>query len=305
MAQVSIQSVVVNDKGRVRGNNEDNFLLNGIYLPREMMDEGADKSLNCQSGVQIYAICDGMGGADAGEEASFQAVKLLAGKKMEYRSMMSSDIMNEVLRDISDKINRQAVQKGLRTGTTIALALVDGPYVHVTNVGDSRVYRMRDGHLEQLSLDHSRVQRMINMGIITPEQAKTDPGRHIISQYLGMPPEIRISPYNVEKMELQKGDIFLLCSDGLTDMVTDDAIERIINTTSDLKMAADELLQTALQNGGRDNTTVMMFQIMDVESVTDREKRDNRKKWALNIGRIVTAAAMVLTTVDFIYYLAS
>ncbi|MDO5346850.1 MAG: protein phosphatase 2C domain-containing protein [Lachnospiraceae bacterium] len=259
--RTAIQGAVANHKGRVRRNNEDNFYFNGAYMHRAEMDEGAFISGDSQDTVQLYAVCDGMGGADSGEEASHRAVKELFAGKQEHPKMMNPKELTAVLRRISEKINQEAVQRGQKSGTTIAMILVSGQRAIAANVGDSRIYCFRDRKLTQVSVDHSKVQRMISMGILTPEQAKTDPGRHVITQYLGMPPEIKVSPYMVSDMELRKDDVYLLCSDGLTDMVDDSQIEAILKEKKKPKEAVQELLKTALNNGGRDNVTVLLLRI--------------------------------------------
>ena len=140
--------------------------------------------------------------------------------------------------------------------------LLQGQQVVFANVGDSRIYRFRNRTLTQISMDHSKVQRMISMGLLTPEQARKDPSRHVITQYLGMSPEVRVSPYIVTDQSLQKGDIYLLCSDGLTDMVEDTQIEAILQKEKKLSDAVKALFEEAMKNGGRDNTTIILVHIM-------------------------------------------
>ncbi|MCD8012094.1 MAG: protein phosphatase 2C domain-containing protein [Lachnospiraceae bacterium] len=257
-----LQAVVVNHKGRVRGNNEDNFCLNGIYMEREEMDDGALLETSCGDGLQLYAVCDGMGGAECGEEASYLAVKELAAGKRLFSPQADAKEVTGLLRRISEKIYAEAGWKGKKSGTTTAVMLVNRGRVLFANVGDSRIYRFREGTLTQMSLDHSKVQRMISMGILTAEQAKTDPDRHVITQYLGMPPEIKVSPYFAAERQLRRGDVCLLCSDGLTDMVEENRMEEILQENEDLPEAARRLSEEALNNGGRDNVTVLLVRAL-------------------------------------------
>ncbi|MDO4649930.1 MAG: protein phosphatase 2C domain-containing protein [Eubacteriales bacterium] len=268
----SVQSVVVNNKGRVRKNNEDNFYMNGTYMARDKMDDGASLWSTSDDALQLYAVCDGMGGADSGEEASHGAVRELYLRKGEHETWMDPHVMTEAIRSISDTVYEEAEKRGQKSGTTIVLMLLKDGCAQFANVGDSRIYRYRDQKLTQISLDHSRVQRMISMGILTPEQARTDPSRHVITQYLGMPPEMKASPYYTENAELVSGDIILLCSDGLSDMVEDSQMESIMQKHTDLKNCAQELLDTALQNGGRDNVTIMLVKVTE-EAKSDRAPR--------------------------------
>lgn len=258
--KAAIQGAAANNKGRVRGNNEDNLYFNGVYIHREKMDQGYLASEKFRTAVQLYAVCDGMGGADAGEEASYAAVKELSDKKQEYQKADSKGMI-ELLRVLSDKIYKEAMERGQKSGTTIALMQIKGAKVTFVNIGDSRIYRLRNGVLKQISLDHSKVQRMVSMGILTPEQAKKDPARHVITQYLGMSPEVKVSPYIISDEKLEQGDAYLLCSDGLTDMVEDSQIEEILKEKGKPQEAVTELVKAALRNGGRDNITAIVLRV--------------------------------------------
>lgn len=261
--KIVIDGAVINNKGRVRANNEDNFYFNGKYLRRNEVDKGAFETGRSSSSVQLYAVCDGMGGTDAGEEASCRAVEALARRKSEYGRMMNPRELSAALRSISDQISAEAAQRNQKSGTTIVMMLAAAGRVIFANVGDSRIYRFRNQTLTQISVDHSRVQRMISMGILTPEQARTDPSRHVITQYLGMAGEIKISPYLVSDAELLRDDVYILCSDGLTDMVEDFQIEAILREKRKPQAAAEALFKTAMSNGGRDNVTIMVLHVCD------------------------------------------
>lgn len=261
LQKLTVQGAVVNSKGLVRGNNEDNFYFNGEYMRYGKRDDGASLTGESREAFQLYAVCDGMGGADAGEEASYKAVESLALLRNDLSRITEPKELTTVLRSISDDINEEAVQRGQKSGTTIAMVLIKDSHVILANVGDSRIYRVRNRELTQLSLDHSKVQRMIAMGLIRPEQAKTDPNRHVITQYLGMPTDVKISPYITDSETLKKDDVFLLCSDGLTDMIDDSEIEAILKQKSKPKDAAEELLKAALAHGGRDNVTIMVLRV--------------------------------------------
>lgn len=266
--EISIQAAVACSMGRVRSNNEDNFYFDGIYMSQEEMDEGDFITWEKTASVQLYAVCDGIGGADAGEKASFQTVKELSASKQEYETWTEDSELPDLLGRISAEINREAVQRGKSSGTTIALLFFKDGWVTAANVGDSRIYSFRENGLEQISLDHSKVQRLVSMGILTPEQARTDPDRHVITQFLGMPPALGISPYMVSREEILPGDVYLLCTDGLTDMVEDSRIEVILRENRNPGDAARLLVKTALENGGRDNVTVIVLKAVMEERKT-------------------------------------
>ena len=260
MANKIIESVVINNKGRVRGNNEDNFFLNGIYLQRKEMDEGAFISNSSEDLFQLYAVCDGMGGADSGEEASYCAVHELSLGYQELNKKLQPDELTDVLYNISEKIRQEALQRGQKSGTTIAMAVVDDGQLCLANVGDSRVYRLRNNSLQQMSVDHSKIQRMMSMGLITPEQARTDPSRHVITQYLGMPEEPE-PDYLRRSLKLYPGDVLLLCSDGVGGVLEPSCIENCL-----CRSAPDEMcnaLNAEIQKRNlkyQDNYTALIVQ---------------------------------------------
>ena len=261
MASLEIEAIGLNDKGLVRKNNEDNFYLNGQYMKREEMDQGAFFTSQCQDNTQIYAVCDGIGGTDAGEDASLRAVRELDSWQQGGIEVVHPLDTTPVLKDISRDIWRESEKKRRDSGTTLAMLVITGKWFFSANLGDSRVYLLRNGEFTRLSMDHSRVQQMIDMGMITPQEARTYPGRHVIDQYMGMPEDIKFSPYYSDKMELQPGDLFLLCSDGLTDMVEDQVIAGILTQAESLGQMGQELLRESYQGGGRDNITILLAKV--------------------------------------------
>lgn len=313
-----IEAAVINNKGLVRTNNEDSFYLNGTFMPRNRMDEGAFFTGSSSSFNQLYAVCDGMGGADNGEDASFSAVHMLESLKPNLQALLDENVLTDTLRQMSDTISDSAAEKGLKSGTTLAMVLVDGDTAQVSNVGDSRVYRFHQGQLEQISRDHSKVQRMIDMGLITPEQARTDPERHKISQYLGMPKEIRCSPYIVSNIPLEVDDVYLICSDGLCDMVEDREIEYILRQSADPAIATRDLYDAAIRHGGRDNVTIIVLKVRSKlpqseeippmgeaqePTVRTEKVRKNPLMAVMTAAQIISAGAAFVTVMDLMYYL--
>ena len=260
LKKIIVYSAVMNNKGRVRKNNEDNFYLNGTIMQCEKMDQGAFITSTCKEPVQLYAVCDGMGGNENGEDASCGAVSSLLAENKEKTIIYDRTKFTSTLQKYSDSLYRSSRKRGYKSGTTIVAASIQNEKLLLVNVGDSRIYRFRDNYLKQMTVDHSRVQKLISLGMITPEEARTHPERHVITQYLGMNADIRLSPYYVSET-VQKNDIYLLCSDGLTDMVTDQQLESILRKQSDPKELVQTLVKTALHNGGRDNVTAMVLVI--------------------------------------------
>lgn len=228
------------DVGRVRTNNEDQLIVAG----------------------NLFAVADGMGGHAAGEVASLTAVEAL---RAAFERDPTADGLAEAVRQANRAVlGRAAEQPELRgMGTTMtAAALVeeDGEELLVIcNVGDSRGYLLRDGELDQITEDHSLPEEMVRRGELAPEDAATHPQRHILTRVLGMDEDIepdcfRIVPY--------RGDRVLLASDGLTNEVTDDQIAAILRRLADPDDATAELVRQAKSNGGSDNITVVLIDVV-------------------------------------------
>jgi protein phosphatase len=243
------------DTGMVRQQNEDSF--------------AAEENL--------FVVADGMGGHNAGEVASALAVTtVMSGGRMGINSM-------EEFRDLVQRANTaiytasldDSSQRGM--GTTItALSIVAGvePRVLVANVGDSRTYLLRNGALSRLSVDHSYVQELVNEGIITPEEARVHPRRNIVTRALGIDRTVAVDVFS---HTVRTGDRVVLCSDGLVDEVADAEILKVLGQHTDPQETAEALVMVANANGGRDNTTVIVVDILDdiSEPVVLPEVKDN------------------------------
>ena len=229
------QSAGRTDPGRVRRRNEDAFVLD----------------------PPLFAVADGMGGAQAGEVAS----RLAAAAFREYHEA-DQLAPNERLQAIIQEANRRIYERARADsdvsgmGTTLTAALLTGGRLTVGHVGDSRAYRIRDDELEQLTEDHSLVGDLMRSGRLTPEEADAHPQRSVITRALGTDPEVSVDTLTVDT---EPGDLFLLCSDGLTTMVTDEDILRILSAAPTLDAAARELVRAANAGGGEDNVTVVIF----------------------------------------------
>ena len=255
---IIIEAAVKSSKGNVRQNNEDNFFLNGRFMALQDMDNGATLSQQCMKPLQIYAVCDGMGGEEAGEEASFIAVENLVELYSSLSHGMDTDVFKKWFIKTSDNIFQKSQDNRRKSGTTIACCLWCKPKLYLAHVGDSRIYLFRNDKLTRLTTDHSEVERMIKMGLITPEEAVQHPKKHIISQYLGISStDIQLDPCIVELSDFQNNDILLLCSDGLTDMLDDNILQQIFTKAESVQQATNLLVKYALKAGGHDNVTVL------------------------------------------------
>ena len=224
------------DVGRQRSANEDDFVL----------------------APPFFAVADGMGGAKAGEVASAMATEGFEGESDsgEPAEAQLARILREANRRIYDLAVSDESHRGM--GTTLTAAKVTGDEISLAHVGDSRAYRMRDGELEQLTKDHSLVAELERSGQITAEAAEHHPQRSIITRALGPEPDVEVDTYTVTGRE---GDLFLLCSDGLTSMISDEEIGSILRSAASLDAAADALVRAANQSGGKDNITVVLFRV--------------------------------------------
>jgi protein phosphatase len=224
--------------------------------------------------IGIVALADGMGGYNAGEVASELAIKTVMnliqeGAQREPRAEVDAEsgLMRQsiILRNAIARANKiiwQTAQsqpqcKGM--GTTIAACLFYDDRVSIAHVGDSRVYRVRGDQLQQLTLDHSLLQELVDRGFYSPEEAQRATNRNYVTRALGVESTVEVE---VQEEPVKPGDTYLLCSDGLTDMVEDEDIHLTISTfNANLQTVAEQLVELANENGGRDNVTVTLADI--------------------------------------------
>jgi protein phosphatase len=232
-----MQAAVRSDTGRRRRRNEDAYV--------------------CEP--PLFAIADGMGGAQAGEVASGLAAAVLAEATGDERGEERvASLIQEANRRVFQRSNEDAATSGM--GTTMTVALVDNSdgTIAFGHVGDSRAYRIRGGELEQLTDDHSLVGELVRSGRLSPEEAESHPQRSVITRALGTEPDVDVDTFTTEA---EQDDIYLLCSDGLTDMVSAREILAVVEASTDLDDAARSLVDAANAGGGEDNITVVLFQI--------------------------------------------
>jgi protein phosphatase len=205
----------------------------------------------------LFAVADGMGGARAGEIASRLAAA--AVREEEGDRVDVTEVIREANRRVFERARDDASASGM--GTTMTVALVEDDHVTIGHVGDSRAYRLRDRTLEQLTEDHSLVAELVRSGKLSPEEAETHPQRSVITRALGTEADVDVDIFSIET---QPGDLFLLCSDGLTTMLEDERIVDVIGQhRGDLERAAKELIADANRSGGEDNVTVVFFEIAE------------------------------------------
>ena len=228
------------DPGRKRRRNEDSYVLE----------------------PPLFAVADGMGGAQAGEIAS----KLAAGAVKE-RGAAVEDLIQEANRRVHRRSQEDPGTSGM--GTTLTVASVEDGSVSIGHVGDSRAYLVRDGKLEQLTEDHSLVGELVRSGKLSREEAEVHPQRSMMTRAVGTDPDVDVDTFAVEP---RAGDLFLLCSDGLTTMVEDDEILRLVEQQrGDLDALVKALIKAANRGGGEDNITVVAFEIVGDDAAIEEK----------------------------------
>ncbi|MBA2384036.1 MAG: Stp1/IreP family PP2C-type Ser/Thr phosphatase [Actinobacteria bacterium] len=244
-----MRSAGVTDTGRRRRRNEDAYV--------------------CEP--PLFAIADGMGGAQAGEVASGLAAAVLEETRLDAAADDGEARIEELIREANRRVfqrsNEDAATSGMGTTMTVALVNDADGTIAFGHVGDSRAYRVRDGRLDQLTDDHSLVGELMRSGKLSAEEAEAHPQRSVITRALGTEPDIDVDTFTVEA---EPDDVFLLCSDGLTDMVSDRDILAVLQATpnrqsDDLQAAARALVEAANAGGGEDNITVVVFRIDDAD----------------------------------------
>ena len=244
------------DIGKVREHNED--------------------TIACDAEIGLLVVADGMGGYNAGEVASGIAVKTIVNlvrESVEREDLRVNDAetgmsrSSIILRDAIHRANKIIYQTAKTQpqcegmGTTVVSALFFDNKMAVAHVGDSRMYRLRNEKFEQVTMDHSLLQELVDRGFYSAEEAQRAANKNYVTRALGVEPNVDVE---VQEVSVQKGDFYVLCSDGLSDMVEDDDIHLTISTFGDnLDTVAKQLIQLSNDNGGRDNISVVMAHVLE------------------------------------------
>lgn len=241
---------VCSDVGVLRGRNEDNFYLNGVWN-RDLTQLRTLAAEQCQEAL-LCAVCDGMGGGQYGAHAALAAVESLAA----FTPQHFPDQIDGCVRRAGQAVCRMQAQMDAQDmGTTLACLAVSGGQATAFNLGDSRIYRLRGGQLTQLSQDHTNAQRLLAAGL--PCQPRDF---HILTQFLGIPlEEMRLEPFVSGEIPLQDRDRFLLCSDGLSGVLTHGEIAAVLGARRGAAETARLCVQTALAQGSSDNVTAAVI----------------------------------------------
>ena len=252
----SLQSASLTDPGRVRDHNED--------------------CIESRPEIGLFVLADGMGGYNAGEVASGMATSLIADGLQEAWKPREVDRMGrEEAKSLSEKLIRDQIARSNNAifttsqnnpecagmGTTLVVTHFYDNFMAVAHIGDSRLYRLRDDVMEQVTRDHSLLQEQLDSGLITPEEAKLSQNKNLVTRALGIDPTVEPE---IHTYETQEDDIYLLCSDGLSDMVEDEEIRlTLITLKTNPNLTVQQLIQAANDNGGRDNISAMLIRVVE------------------------------------------
>lgn len=249
------------DPGRARDNNEDSVVYDEASL--------------------TVVLADGMGGYNAGEIASGMATAFIKSELSRWLTEAGSGIkakevrrameicVDNANRSIFNSANSNASYAGM--GTTLVVGVFRDARLVLGHIGDSRCYRLRSGDFQQITKDHSLLQEQMDAGLITPEQAATSSIKNLVTRALGVDESVLLE---VNEHQVQVGDLYLMCSDGLSDMIDDDAINRIVTSELALDQKATQLIDQANENGGRDNISVLLVEVHEAP-----EKRGLIARW--------------------------
>lgn len=251
----ALKTISLTDPGRVRGHNED--------------------CVESRPDIGIHVLADGMGGYNAGEVASGMATSLIASG---LQQAWAKEHLSKLERADAIRLSQQLLQAQVAVantaifeaaqrdtncagmGTTLVACLFYDNFLTVGHIGDSRLYRMRGDVLEQITRDHSLLQEQIDSGLISKEDARSSHNKNLVTRAVGIDPEVETE---IHTYEVQENDIYLLCSDGLNDMIEDEEIQMtLIALRTNLDLSAQQLVQAANDAGGRDNVSVMLIKVL-------------------------------------------
>jgi len=246
------------DKGLIRYNNEDNY----VYITNDDKSTG----LNISERGMLFAIADGMGGHAAGEVASRIACDSIL-TYYNFKKFKSSNIIS-ILKNIFIKTNLDIINKSIYhselsgMGTTLSVLVLINKTALIAHIGDTRIYVIRNDDIQLLTKDHTEVQTILDMGYITPEEAAVHSSRNVLTQAIGVDHNLDVFS---NTFEIECGDIFILTTDGLHDLITDEKIKKtILKNENNIKNACDTLVELAIDEGGKDNITVIILKIIDL-----------------------------------------
>ena len=275
--QLKLKVGVVSVRGNYREHNEDNFYVPGRRSVRHDVtaESNSESTPLTLEPSNLFIVADGMGGQQAGEQASLMAVELIPraiARRLSPDEKETSRI-KEAIRDAVAEVNQEilgssgAVPDFSNMGTTVVLAQFRFDRVFVAGIGDSRAYRLRDGRLEQLTKDHSLADALLDAGTITADELPNHKFKNVLYLYLGSK-DARSGPEDVRVLDVRPGDRLLMASDGLTGVVSDKDLTRVLGSIDDPQLAAVKHKDMALDNDSKDNVTCLIIHAVAQQDAT-------------------------------------
>ncbi|MHB1562339.1 MAG: PP2C family protein-serine/threonine phosphatase [Isosphaeraceae bacterium] len=266
--KLKLRAGVVSVRGNYREHNEDNFYVPG----RRSVRHDSTSDSHCEQATvtleqrNVFIVADGMGGQQAGEQASLMAVELIPRAIIRRLGPNETDPLRikEAIREAMAEVNQEilgssgAVTEYTNMGTTVVLALFRNDRAYVAGIGDSRAYRLRDGRIERLTKDHSLADALLEAGTISPEELPNHKYKNVLYLYLGSK-DARGGPEDIRMLDVRPGDRMLMASDGLTGVVPDNKLREVLATVDDPQQAAVTLKDLALANDSKDNITCLII----------------------------------------------
>ena len=270
--KMRFDSALSTDIGRTRNNNEDNFFLQGKMLPEE--EKGGRFSLTFPPTESlVVGVFDGMGGEALGEVASEICARML--QKHEESILTDGQIgVEKYISEANSSVCSKIKEHKARMGSTLVVAAATSNAVRIYNIGDSRAYFWRNGAMSLISNDHTVVKQLIASGILSNADAASDPRRHQLTQHIGVfPDEMLIEPFCASPIPPESGDVFLLCSDGVTDGLCDSEISSILSSSKNANVLAKSVVAAARAAGSPDNITALVIRVIS-DKPTDETKSE-------------------------------
>ena len=258
-----IRASLCYDMGSLRKNNEDAYYFNGQYAPLSQMDKGAFLTTEANAPGSLWAVCDGMGGQSNGEKASYTAVSGM----QDLQNHLRGRDFEATIQSWVHQANRAVSEQADGGGATLVMLYCTDQYIQTAHIGDSRIYRYHNGELIRITKDHSKIEMLLDTKMITPEEALHHPQKNVITRYLGMSSEYICDATVGKKIPLCNGDRYLLCSDGVTDMLTDAEIAALLAQNESVSTCAEKIKAAVIAAGARDNLTAELLEIAALDQM--------------------------------------
>lgn len=262
---VTLEIAAVTDIGQKRSSNQDNFYVNGCYIDHYNIAAERFDAVDSLK-THVLAVCDGMGGQADGDVAAMIGVSTISDYAERLEASDTCDaaahVAGRMVREANSRILKRGRDNGKKMGSTVSMLVISSQYVYACNLGDSEIYHKNQYGIERLSKPQTFAQELVDLGAISEDQASRSYIRNQLSQYLGMENLRGLKP-NENETAIRNGDILLICSDGISDVLPNHSIYASLSSTRPVRDIADALIEKALRKGSGDNLTVVIARVLD------------------------------------------